>query len=61
MVRAAIMDVMFEIEISRDASAFIARIQSRRKGGSSREYRSVNFENILEQIMKDILDEFEEL
>ena len=50
--------LLYDIEISRDANQYIARMRSRLR--SVRSYKSNNFEELMEQIVKDIQDENEE-
>ncbi len=45
------------IELLKDNSSFLAKVQS--ELGGQREYRSANFEEILEQLVQDLQDEFE--
>jgi hypothetical protein len=52
------VEVLYDIEISRDANLYVAKMQSKRKG--ARQYKSPNFEEILEQLVKDIQEEFED-
>jgi len=45
------------IEILKDNNNFVARIQS--EYGGNREYKSSNFEEVLEQMTMDLQEEFE--
>lgn len=45
------------IEITKSANQYIARVQT--ELGGLREYRSKTFEEILEQVMIDLQEEFE--
>ena len=45
------------IEFLKDATSYVARIQSAL--GGLREFRSASFEEVLEQVMIDIQEEFE--
>ena len=48
---------MCNVEIVKDNNNFIARIQS--DLGGMREYKSSNFEEVLEQMTMDLQEEFE--
>jgi len=50
-------EALCHIEISRGANQYIARVQT--EVGGLREYRSYSFEEILEQLMMDLQEEFE--
>ena len=50
-------EVLCNVEIGKDNNNFIARIQS--DLGGMREYKSSNFEEVLEQMTMDLQEEFE--
>lgn len=50
-------EVLCNIEIVKDNNNFIAKIQS--DIGGMREYKSQNFEEVLEQMTMDLQEEFE--
>lgn len=50
-------EVLCNIEIIKDNSNFVAKIQS--DIGGMREYKSSNFEEVLEQMTMDLQEEFE--
>lgn len=52
-------EVLCNIEIVKENNTFIARIES--DYGGSREYKSGNIEDVIEQFVMDIQDEFESL
>ena len=52
-------EVLCSIEIIKENNDFIAKIQS--DLGGVREYRSSSFEEVLEQLMQDLQEEFESL
>jgi hypothetical protein len=59
-MREAVMPMeesLCSIEISRSANQFVARVQT--ELGGLREYRSRTFEEILEQLVIDLQEEFE--
>ena len=45
------------VQISKGHTAFVAKIQS--ELGGLREYRSKTFEDLLEQVLRDLQEEFE--
>lgn len=51
-------EVLCNIEIIKDNNNFIAKIQS--DIGGMREYKSSNFEEVLEQMTMDLQEEFEQ-
>ena len=55
-------EILYDIEISRTPSnSFLARMKSRvRPQTPLREYQGEKFEEILEQLVRDILDENED-
>ncbi len=50
-------EVLCNIEIIKDNNNFVAKIQS--DIGGMREYKSSNFEEVLEQMTMDLQEEFE--
>lgn len=50
-------DVLCNVEIVKDNNTFIARIQS--AYGGTREYKSPNFEEVLEQLTMDLQEDFD--
>ncbi len=50
-------EILCNVEIVKDNNNFIARIQS--DLGGMREYKSSNFEEVLEQMTVDLQEEFE--
>jgi len=52
-------EVLCNVELVKENNDFIVKIQS--DLGGSREYRSVSFEEVLEQLMQDLQEEFESL
>ncbi|MCH3977685.1 MAG: hypothetical protein LKJ94_03710 [Candidatus Methanomethylophilus sp.] len=50
-------DVLCNIELVKDNNYFIARIQSEYNG--TREYKSSNIEEVLEQMTMDLQEEFD--
>jgi len=50
-------EVLCNVEIVKDNNNFVARIQS--DLGGMREYKSSNFEEVLEQMTMDLQEEFE--
>lgn len=50
-------EVLCNIEIIKDNNNFVAKIQS--SIGGMREYKSSNFEEVLEQMTMDLQEEFE--
>jgi hypothetical protein len=50
-------EILCNVEIVKDNNNFIARIQS--DLGGMREYKSSNFEEVLEQMTMDLQEEFE--
>lgn len=52
-------EVLCNVEIAKDNRTFIIKIQS--DFGGVREYRSKDFEEVLEQLMQDLQEEFETL
>ncbi len=52
-------EVLCNIELVKDNNDFVAKIQS--EFGGVREYRSSQFEEVLEQLMQDLQEEFESL
>ena len=52
-------EVLCNIEIVKENNMFIAKIDS--DYGGSREYKSGNIEDVIEQFVMDIQDEFESL
>jgi hypothetical protein len=52
---------LYEIEIGQTPNSFVAKLKGYKQPQKPlREYKSANFEEILEQIVRDILDEAEE-
>lgn len=49
-------ETLCSIEILKENNTFIARIES--SVGGNREYKSTNFENILEQFVIDLQEDF---
>ncbi len=52
-------EVLCNVELVKDNNDFVIKIQS--DLGGVREYRSSNFEEVLEQLMQDLQEEFESL
>jgi len=52
-------EILCNVELVKDNNDFIARIQS--DLGGMREYKSSSFEEVLEQLMIDLQEEFESL
>jgi hypothetical protein len=52
-------EVLCNVELTKDNSDYIAKIQSGL--GGLREYRSVNFEEVLDQLVMDLQEEFESM
>lgn len=52
-------EVLCNVELVKENNDFVVKIQS--DLGGVREYRSVNFEEVLEQLMQDLQEEFETL
>lgn len=52
-------EVLCSVELVKDNNDFLAKIQS--EYGGVREYRSSNFEEVLEQLIQDLQEEFETL
>ncbi len=52
-------EVLCNVELVKDSNDFVIKIQS--DLGGVREYRSSNFEEVLEQLMQDLQEEFESL
>ncbi|MFQ5909307.1 MAG: hypothetical protein ACE5IJ_01125 [Thermoplasmata archaeon] len=50
-------ELLCNIEFLKDASTYLARVQS--ELGGLREYRSSSFEEVLEQVIIDLQEEFE--
>ena len=50
-------DVLCNIEIVKDNDNFVARIQS--DYGGNREYKSKNFEEVIEQMAMELQEEFD--
>ena len=50
-------EILCNVEIVKDNNNFVARIQS--DLGGMREYKSSNFEEVLEQMTMDLQEEFE--
>lgn len=50
-------ETLCNIEILKNPRAFVGKVQS--ELGGSREYKSSNFEDVLEQIIMDVQDELE--
>lgn len=48
---------LVNVEILKSSNSFVARIQS--ELGGLREYRSNSFEEVLEQVVMDLQEEFE--
>lgn len=48
---------LVSIEILKSSNSFVARVQS--ELGGMREYRSSSFEEVLEQVVMDLQEEFE--
>jgi len=48
---------LVNIEILKSSNSFVARVQS--ELGGMREYRSSSFEEVLEQVVMDLQEEFE--
>jgi len=54
-------DILYEIEINQMPHTYVAKMRSRIKPQRPiREYKSTSFEEILEQLVRDILDENED-
>ena len=51
-------EVLCNIEITKDNNTFVAKIQS--DIGGMREYKSSNFEEVLEQMTMDLQEEFKQ-
>ena len=47
------------VEVIRESNAYIAKVQS--ELGGVREYRGTTFEQVLEQVIIDLQEEFEEI
>ena len=55
------VETLYEIEINQTPHAYVGKMRSRVKPQKPvREYKSNSFEEILEQIVRDILDENED-
>ncbi|MFT0898875.1 hypothetical protein [Candidatus Methanoprimaticola sp. MG2] len=52
-------EVLCNVELVKDNNDYLAKIQS--DLGGVREYRSSNFEEVLEQLVQDLQEEFETL
>lgn len=52
-------EVLCNVELVKENNDFVIKIQS--DLGGVREYRSMNFEEVLEQLMQDLQEEFESL
>ena len=52
-------EVLCNVELVKDNNDFVIKIQS--DLGGVREYRSSSFEEVLEQLMQDLQEEFESL
>ena len=52
-------EVLCNVELVKENNDFVIKIQS--DLGGVREYRSMNFEAVLEQLMQDLQEEFESL
>ncbi|MDR3282867.1 MAG: hypothetical protein LBS92_04570 [Candidatus Methanoplasma sp.] len=52
-------ELLCNVELVKDNNDFVARIQS--DIGGIREYKSPNFEEVLEQLMIDLQEEFESI
>lgn len=52
-------EILCNVEIVKENNDFVARIQS--DLGGMREYKSANFEEVLEQLVIDLQEEFETL
>jgi len=52
-------EVLCNVELIKENNDYIAKIQSAL--GGLREYRSVNFEEVLEQMVIDLQEEFESM
>ncbi|MDY0293074.1 MAG: hypothetical protein RBQ77_00675 [Candidatus Methanomethylophilaceae archaeon] len=52
-------EVLCNVELIKENNDFVAKIQS--DLGGVREYKSPNFEEVLEQLMIDLQEEFESL
>ncbi|MCL2143305.1 MAG: hypothetical protein FWD81_05890 [Methanomassiliicoccaceae archaeon] len=52
-------EVLCNVELIKENNDYIAKIQS--DLGGLREYRSVNFEEVLEQMVIDLQEEFESM
>jgi len=50
-------EVLCNVELAKDNNNFVARIQS--DFGGMREYKSANFEEVLEQLTLDLQEEFD--
>ncbi|MCK9322910.1 MAG: hypothetical protein RBR05_00265 [Candidatus Methanomethylophilaceae archaeon] len=50
-------EVLCNVELVKENNNFVARIQS--DIGGMREYKSANFEEVLEQLVIDLQEEFE--
>ena len=55
------LEILYDIEIGQTPNAFVAKMRSNvRVQKPLREYQASTFEEILEQIVRDILDENED-
>jgi len=52
-------EILCNVELVKDNNDFVARIQS--DLGGMREYKSPNFEEVLEQLVIDLQEEFESI
>ena len=52
-------EILCNVELVKDNNDFVARIQS--DLGGMREYKSSSFEEVLEQLMIDLQEEFESI
>ena len=52
-------EVLCNVELVKENNDFVVKIQS--DLGGVREYRSMSFEEVLEQLMQDLQEEFESL
>ena len=52
-------EVLCNVELGKENNDFVVKIQS--DLGGVREYRSMSFEEVLEQLMQDLQEEFESL
>ncbi len=52
-------EILCNVELVKDNNDFVVRLQS--DFGGVREYRSNSFEEVLEQLMQDLQEEFESL